>query len=157
MTQRRSPQEAFDALGLTLPPVAKPAGLYKPCLVVDGHAYVSGHGPLRPDGSLVTGRVGDDLDVEAGKEAARLVGLAILATLRAHLGSLDRVARVVKILGLVRCTPEFVQQPLVINGCSELFAAVWGPDAGVGVRSAVGAVALPGGMSVEIEAVFALE
>jgi enamine deaminase RidA (YjgF/YER057c/UK114 family) len=107
-----------------------------------------------PDGTLIRGRVGQDLDLDGGKNAARQVGLAILATLVASLGSLDRVRRVVKLLGLVNCTPEFTSQPLVINGCSELFAAVWGPDLGVGVRSAVGATALPQGMAVEIEAVF---
>lgn len=149
-----SPQQAFAALGLVLPPAPQPAGLYKPCLVVGSLAYVSGHGPLLPDGTLIKGRVGRDLDLQAGQAAARQVGLAILATLTASLGSLDRVRRVVKLLGLVNCTPEFSSQPLVINGCSELFAAVWGSDLGVGVRSAVGAVSLPADMAVEIEAVF---
>jgi enamine deaminase RidA (YjgF/YER057c/UK114 family) len=149
-----SPQQAFAALDLVLPPAPQPAGLYKPCLVFGPLAYVSGHGPLLPDGTLIRGRVGHDLDLDGGKNAARQVGLAILATLVASLGSLDRVRRVVKLLGLVNCTPEFTSQPLVINGCSELFAAVWGPDLGVGVRSAVGATALPQGMAVEIEAVF---
>ena len=151
-----SPQQAFAALGLVLPPAPQPAGLYKPCLVVGPLAYVSGHGPLLPDGTLIKGKVGRDLDVEAGQAAARQVGLAILATLVASLGGLDRVRRVVKLLGLVNCTPEFTSQPLVINGCSELFAAVWGADLGVGVRSAVGAVSLPADMAVEIEAVFEL-
>lgn len=151
-----SPQARITTLGLVLPPVGKPAGAYKPCLVVGTLAYVSGHLPFQPDGTLLKGRVGEDLDADAGKAAARLVGLAILATLVHSLGSLDRVARVVKLMGLVSCPPEFTQHPHVINGCSELFADVWGPDRGVGVRSAFGAGSLPLGVPVEIEAVFEL-
>jgi len=151
-----SPQSRLAALGLTLPPAPKPAGVYKPCLVVGRHVYVSGHGPLLEDGTMITGRVGADLDVDAGKAAARQVGLAILATLIAGVGSLDRVGRVLKVLGLVNATAEFTQQPLVINGCSELFVEIWGPDHGVGVRSAVGAGSLPGNIAVEIEALFEL-
>ena len=118
--------------------------------------YVSGHLPRTADGGLVKGTVGVDLDADAGKAAARQVGLAILATLIDNLGSLDRVGRVVKLLGLVNCPADFVQHPHVINGCSELFAEVWGPDRGVGVRSAFGAGSLPLGVAVEIEAVFEL-
>lgn len=151
-----SPHARMTALGLVLPPAPKPAGVYKPCLVVGQHVYVSGHGPLRNDGTMISGRVGADLDTAAGKAAARQVGLAILSTLVAGLGSLDRVARVVKVLGLVNATPEFTEQPLVINGCSELFVEIWGPDHGVGVRSAVGAGSLPGNIAVEIEALFEL-
>lgn len=146
----------FESLGLVLPPAPKPIGAYKPCLVTGGFAYLSGHGPLQPDGTLLRGRVGRDLDGDAGKQAARQVGLAMLATLIATLGSLDRVRRVVKVLGLVNCTPDFVKHPHVINGCSELFAEVWGPDHGVGVRSAVGAASLPEDMAVEIEGMFEL-
>lgn len=141
-------------LGLKLPPAPKPAGVYKPALIVGDMCYVSGHGPLLSDGTLIQGRVGDDLDQEGGYEAAKQTGLAILATLQTQLGSLDRVQRVVKVLGLVRCTPDFGQQPAVINGCSELFRAVFGEDAGVGTRSALGTSALPGGIAVEIEALF---
>lgn len=151
-----SPHARLTALGLVLPPAPKPAGVYKPCLVVGQHVYVSGHGPLRNDGTMISGRVGADLDTAAGKAAARQVGLAILSTLVAGLGSLDRVARVVKVLGLVNATPEFTEQPLVINGCSELFVEIWGPDHGVGVRSAVGAGSLPGNIAVEIEALLEL-
>jgi enamine deaminase RidA (YjgF/YER057c/UK114 family) len=149
-----SPQAAIAALGLVLPPVGKPAGAYKPCLVVDRMVYVSGHLPLQADGSLIKGKVGVELDADAGKAAARQVGLAILATLVANLGSLDRIGRVIKLMGLVNCPSDFVQHPHVINGCSELFAEVWGPDRGVGVRSAFGAGSLPLGVAVEIEAVF---
>lgn len=156
MTVANSPQERLVALGLTLPPVGKPAGAYKPCVVVDRMVYVSGHLPLAADGSLIKGRVGLDLDADAGKAAARQAGLAIVATLIATLGSLDSVGRVIKLMGLVNCPPDFVQHPHVINGCSELFAEVWGPDRGVGVRSAFGAGSLPLGVPVEIEAVFEL-
>lgn len=151
-----TPQSRFAALGLALPPTAPPAGLYKPCLVVGSQALVSGHLPLQPDGSLVRGRVGADLDADAGKEAARRAGLAILATLVASLGSLDRIGRVVKLVGFVNCTPDFERHPHVVNGVSELFAAVWGPDRGVGVRSALGVAALPLGVPVEVEAMFEL-
>lgn len=151
-----TPEKRVAALGLVLPPAPKVLGAYKPCLVVGRQAWVSGHLPLLPDGSLIRGKVGAGLDADAGKQAARQVGLAILSTLRAALGDLDRVGRVLKLVGLVNCTPEFEQHPHVINGCSELFAEVWGPDLGVGVRSALGAVSLPAGVAVEIEAMFEL-
>jgi enamine deaminase RidA (YjgF/YER057c/UK114 family) len=151
-----SPQHAFEALGLVLPPAPKPVGVYKPSLIVGPHVYVSGHGPLLADGTLMRGRVGRDYDVDGGKNAARQVGLAILATLIANLGSLDRIRRVVKVLGMVNCTADFEPHPKVINGCSELFAAIWGPDLGVGVRSAVGMGSLPDDIPVEIEAMFEL-
>ena len=142
---------------LTLPPPPKPVGVYKPLIVVGNLAYASGHGPVRKDGSLIVGKVGLDLDLAAGKAAARQTGLALLATLRAILDNLDRVDRVVKVLGMVNCTPDFADHPKVINGCSELFAEVWGPDNGVGARSAVGMASLPGNIAVEIEAIFALK
>lgn len=132
-------------------------GVYKPIVVCGNLAYVSGHGPLKSDGSLILGRVGQTLDLEGGKAAARQTGLAILATLRQGLGSLDRVSRVLKVLGMVNCTPDFLDHPKVINGCSELFAAVWGPDNGVGARSAVGMGSLPGNIAVEIEAIFEIK
>ena len=141
-------------LQLELPPAPKPVAVYKPLVVVGTMAYVSGHGPLKPDKSLITGRVGADLDLAAGHRAARQVGLAILATLRAELGSLDRVQGVVKLLGMVNCTPDFADHPKVINGCSELFAEVFGPERGIGARSAVGVGSLPGNIAVEIEAIF---
>jgi len=144
-------------LGLSLPPAPKPVGLYKPVLVVGNLAYVSGHGPLQSDGTLILGRVGADLTLEQGQAAARQTGLAMLATLRAGLGSLDKIARVVKILGLVRCTDDFGQTPAVINGFSQLFVDLWGSDLGIGVRSALGTNALPGGMAVEVEAIFEIK
>lgn len=144
-------------LGLVLPPTPKPVGLYKPMLMVGALAYLSGHGPLKPDGTLILGRVGADLSVEQGQEAAKQTGLAMLATLKASLGSLDRIVRVVKILGLVRCTDDFGQSPVVINGCSQLFVDLWGSDLGIGVRSALGTNSLPSGMAVEVEAIFEIK
>jgi enamine deaminase RidA (YjgF/YER057c/UK114 family) len=132
-------------------------GVYKPFLIVGDIAYVSGHGTVQEDGSLIIGRVGEELDVEAGKQAAQQVGLAILATLKANLGSLDRIDRVVKVLGMVNATLDFERHPYVINGCSELFAEVWGTEKGVGVRSAVGMATLPDNIPVEVEAHFLLK
>jgi enamine deaminase RidA (YjgF/YER057c/UK114 family) len=102
------------------------------------------------------GRVGRDHDADAGKQAARQVGLTMLATLIDRLGSLDKVARVIKVLGMVNCTPDFEKHPHVINGCSELLAEIWGADRGVGVRSAFGVASLPNDVPVEIEAIFEL-
>ncbi len=144
-------------LGLELPPAPKPVAVYKPLVIAGNYAYVSGHGPLKPDLSLIKGRVGAELDLEAGKAAARQVGLAILATLRSELGSLNRVKRVIKILGMVNSAPDFYDHPKVINGCSELFAEVFGPENGIGARSAVGMGPLPGNIAVEIEVIFEIE
>ena len=146
-------EDRLAELKLELPPVPKPVATYVTALQVGDLLYISGHGPLRADGSLITGKVGLDLDVPAGVMAARQTGLAILATVRNHLGSLDRVVRLVKSLGMVNCTSNFGEQPKVINGYSELMKEVFG-DAGVGTRSAVGMGALPGGIAVEIEAIF---
>ena len=156
MPASQTPQQRFESLGLVLPPAPKPVGVYKPCLVVGQHLYVSGHGPLLPDGTLMRGRVGRDHDADGGKKAARQVGLTILATLLANLGSLDRIKRVLKVLGMVNCTAEFEKHPYVINGCSELLAEIWGPENGIGVRSAVGMGSLPDDIPVEIEALFEL-
>jgi enamine deaminase RidA (YjgF/YER057c/UK114 family) len=147
-------QELLSQWKLEMPPAPKPAGVYKPMLIVGDLAYLSGHGPLKADGSLMTGRVGDEVDQQLGYEAARQTGLALLATAKANLGSLDRVQRVVKILGMVNAAPDFKNHPAVINGCSELFAQVFGEDNGVGARSAVGMGSLPGNISVEIEVIF---
>ena len=149
-------ENRFQALQLTLPKAPRPVAVYRPLLVVQGMAYVSGHGPVRLDGTLIQGRVGLDLSLEEGYAAARQVGLAILATLREQLGSLDKVRRIVKLLGMVNSAPDFYEHPKVINGCSELFAQVFGEDAGIGARSAVGMGPLPGNIAVEIEAVFEL-
>ena len=149
-------ENRFLALKLDLPKAPKPVAVYKPVLVAQSLAYVSGHGPVQLDGSLIRGRVGVDLTLEEGHAAARQVGLAILATLREQVGSLDRIRRIVKLLGMVNSAPDFYEHPKVINGCSELFAQVFGEDAGIGARSAVGMGPLPGNIAVEIEAVFEL-
>lgn len=140
-------------LKLELPPAPKPMGVYKPMVTVGNLVYLSGHGPLKTDKTLITGRVGQDLDVAAGKLAARQVGLTMLATLRDNLGSLNRVVRVIKVLGMVNSTADFGEHPAVINGCSELFAEVFGSENGIGARSAVGMGSLPGNIAVEIEAI----
>ena len=152
-----TPDERFEQLNLELPPAPTPLGVYKPFLIVGNLAYVSGHGPLLPDQTLITGRVGDTINIDDAKLAARQVGLAILATLKQNLGSLNNIRRVVKVLGMVASTPDFEKHPYVINGCSELFAKIWGDDNGIGVRSAVGMGSLPGNIPVEIEAIFELE
>ncbi|MBM3901550.1 MAG: RidA family protein [Verrucomicrobia bacterium] len=151
-----SAETRITQLNLTLPKAPKPVAVYKPLVIVGSLAYVSGHGPVRTDGTLIAGVVGRDLDLEAGKQAARQVGLALLSTLHEQLGSLDRVKRVVKLLGMVNSAPDFYDHPKVINGCSELFAEVWGPDHGIGARSAVGMGPLPGNIAVEIEMIVEL-
>ena len=149
--------EKFKSLGLTLPPAPKPVGVYKPCLIDGKYLYVSGHGPVQNDRSLIIGRIGKEINMEQGKLAAKQVGLAILSTIQENIGSLDKIKRVIKVLGMVNCTPDFEKHPYVINGCSELFAAVWGEENGIGVRSAVGFGSLPDNIPVEIEALFELK
>ncbi|UCD59761.1 MAG: RidA family protein [Flavobacteriaceae bacterium] len=149
------PSQRIASLGLKLPPPPPPAGLYKPVLVIDNFLYVSGQGPMQSDGTLMTGRVGEDLNLGQGKLAAEQVGLTMLSTIQTHFVDIDRIKRVVKVLGMVNSTPDFGQHPLVINGFSELMADVFGTDNGVGVRSAVGMM-LPGNIPVEIEAMFQL-
>ncbi|MHA8065479.1 RidA family protein [Aquirufa sp. ROCK2-A2] len=151
-----TPEEQFSSLGFALPPAPKPLGVYKPGLQLGNLYYVSGHGPVQLNGELIIGRVGEDLSLEEGKMAAQQVGLTILATLKAQLGSLNRVKRVVKILGMVNCTSDFGRHPYVINGCSELFAKIWGEELGIGARSAVGMGTLPDNIPVEIEVIFEL-
>ena len=151
-----SAESKLVELKLQLPPMPKPGGVYKPVVIVGNLAYVSGHVSLDSAGKFITGRVGGDVDQEFGKKAAEGAGLAILATLRANLGSLDRVKRVVKTLGMVNSTAEFTNHPEVINGCSELWARLWGDEHGVGARSAVGMGSLPRNCTVEVEAIFEL-
>jgi enamine deaminase RidA (YjgF/YER057c/UK114 family) len=140
-------------LKLELPPAPEPVATYVTAVQHGDLLYVSGHGPYRSDATMITGKLGADMDVPAGQAAARQTGLAILATVRAHLGSLDKVVRLIKTLGMVNCTPDFGEQPKVINGYSDLMNDVFG-EAGIGARSAVGMGALPGGIAVEIEAIF---
>lgn len=147
-------EERFIKLGLKLPPAPAPLGVYKPYLIDGKYLYLSGHGPVREDKTLIIGRIGSELNVEEGKLAARQVGLTMLSTIKTHIGSLDKIKRVIKVLGMVNCTPDFERHPYIINGCSELFAAVWGEENGIGVRSAVGFGSLPDNIPVEIEAMF---
>lgn len=140
---------------LELPPAPKAVGVYKPLIISDKLIFVSGHGPLKPDKTLITGKVGAELSVEQGKAAARQVGLAILATLNSQ-NLVGKIRRVIKIFGMVNATSDFTEHPSVINGCSELFAEIWGEEFGVGARSAVGMASLPSNIAVEIEAVFEL-
>ena len=151
-----SAEAKLAELNLQLPPIPKPGGVYKPVVIVGNMAYVSGHVSLKSDGSIITGRVGSEVDQDAGKKAAEAAGIAILATLRHNLGSLDRVKRVIKTLGMVNSTAEFTNHPEVINGCSELWAKVWGTENGVGARSAVGMGSLPRNATIEVEAIFEL-
>jgi enamine deaminase RidA (YjgF/YER057c/UK114 family) len=151
-----TPDQRFEQLNLNLPPAPKPIGVYKPFLIVDKFVYVSGHGTVKDDGTLIIGRIGKDMTMEEGKAAAQQVGLAILATLKKNLGSFNKIKRVIKVLGMVNCVSEFERHPYVINGCSELFAKVWGEENGIGVRSAVGMGTLPDNIPVEIEVMFEL-
>ena len=145
----------LQQLHLTLPPAPKPVAKYKTAVLAGNMLYVSGHGPAKiTDKTPIAGRVGGDLTTEQGKESARAVGLNILSTVKATLGSLNKVKRLIKTLGMVNCTADYKDQPLVINGFSELMAEVFGEDAGVGARSAVGMGSLPGNIAVEIECIF---
>jgi enamine deaminase RidA (YjgF/YER057c/UK114 family) len=150
-----SAEARIQELKLTLPTAPKPVAKYKTALLVGNLLYVSGHGPVKVDDkNVIFGKVGAELTLEEGKEAARSVGLAILSTVKNALGSLDRVKRLVKTLGMVNSTADFRDHPQVINGFSELMAAVFGEDAGVGTRSAVGMGSLPGNIPVEVECLF---
>ena len=152
----QTPDDLLKQSGITLPPSPEPKGVYKPFLQVGNLIYVSGHGPVLEEGILIKGKVGVDINADAAKLAARQTGLTILSTLHANLGSLNKIKRVIKVLGMVNCKSDFQQHPFVINGCSELFAMIWGEENGVGVRSAVGMGSLPDNIPVEIEAIFEL-
>ncbi len=154
--EKLTPEYQLTQLGYALPGAPLPMGVYKPCLIEGKFLYLSGHGPFLPDGSLIKGRIGQELSMEEGKKAALQVGLSLLATMKANLSSLNQVKRLVKLLGMVNCTADFEKHPFVINGCSELFAMLWGQENGVGVRSAVGMASLPDNIPVEIEAMFEL-
>jgi enamine deaminase RidA (YjgF/YER057c/UK114 family) len=144
----------LESLGLALPTLPSSKGIYKSCLIVDKLVYVSGHVSINTDGTYITGKLGNDVDEAQGKIAARQCGLAMLVSLKNHLGDLDKIKRVVKILGMVNATADYEKHPIVINGCSELFAELWGNDNGLGVRSAVGMGSLPNNVAVEIEGIF---
>jgi enamine deaminase RidA (YjgF/YER057c/UK114 family) len=154
--QTKSIEEKLREMGLSLPILPTSKGIYKRCVIDGKNLYVSGHVSVNADGSYISGKLGKELDEEEGKIAARQCGLAILASLKDQLGSPDKVKRVIKILGMVNAIPEYEKHPVVINGCSELFAQLWGEENGIGVRSAVGMGSLPNNVAVEIEAMFEL-
>ena len=158
-------EQKIKDLGLVLPVAPKP-GLFKPVLVTGNMLYTSGLGPDMPvgvvtdipnNGTQIIGRVGEELTLEQGKVAARYVGLTMLAILKEYFGDLNKICRLVKTLGMVNCTADFHSSPAVVNGFSELMRDVWGEDCGIGVRSSVGMVSLPGNIPVEIECVFELK
>ena len=148
-------EQKLKELGLSLPILPGSKGIYKRCLVTGNHLYVSGHVSVNSDGSYITGKLGKDLNEEQGKAAARQCGLGILASIKDVMGDLQKIKRVIKLLGMVNSIPDYEKHPLVINGCSELFSNIWGED-GIGVRSAVGMGSLPNNVAVEIEAIFEL-
>lgn len=147
-------ERRLQELGLELPAPAKPVAVYVTAAVTGNLLFTAGHIPLTAEGKPVPGRIGQDFTLEQGRDAGHQVGLSILSTVRHTLGSLDRVVRLVKVLGMVNCTPDFTQQPQVINGFSELMIQVFGVEAGKAARSAVGVASLPANCPVEIEAIF---
>jgi enamine deaminase RidA (YjgF/YER057c/UK114 family) len=149
-------EEKLKEMGLALPTVATPVANYVPAVRTGNLVFLSGQGPRREDETMITGKLGADLTIEEGYEAARRVGLGLLASLKAEIGDLEKVKRIVKLLGMVNCTPEFGDQPKVINGASDLFVEVFG-DKGKHARSAVGKVALPMNIAVEIEMIVEIE
>ncbi|HUY99560.1 MAG TPA: RidA family protein [Thermomicrobiaceae bacterium] len=146
-------EQHLESLGIELPPVPSPAGNYVHAVQTGNLLFLSGKGPRNADGGAPTGKVGRDVTTQEAYVHARTVGLTLIAVLKETLGDLDRVTRVVKVLGMVNAAPEFGEQPQVINGCSDLFVQVFG-DRGRHARSAVGMGSLPGGITVEIEAIF---
>lgn len=146
-------EERIEELGLRLPPAPPKGGIYKPVIIVDKMLYVSGHGPVRDDTSLIKGKLGVDLNTQQGFDAARQVGLTMLSTIKDQIGDLNKIKRLVKTLGMVNSDSEFFEQPQVINGFSALMVELLGDDFGMGARSAVGMI-LPGNIAVEVEAIF---
>ena len=149
-------EQKLQQLGLLLPVIPQSKGIYKSCLTVGNQLFVSGHVSLTTEGKFITGKVGSTISEEDGIAAARQCGLAILSSIKAHLGGFDKLKRVIKILGMVNCGHDFEKHAIIINGCSELFVQLLGDENGKGVRSAVGMGSLPGNVSVEVEALFEL-
>ena len=147
-------EEKLQAMGLVLPTIPPSKGIYKSCLTAGNFLFVSGHVSLTTEGKFITGKVGSTISEEDGFAAARQCGLAILTSIKAHLGDLNKLKRVIKILGMVNCGPDFEKHAIIINGCSELFVQLLGDENGKGVRSAVGMGSLPGNVAVEVEAMF---
>ena len=149
-------EEKLKEMGIDLPIPPTPVANYVPAVRAGNLIFLSGHGPVKSDGSMILGRVGADLNLEEGYQAARQVALALMASLRKEIGDLDRVKRVVKLLGMVNCTDDFTDQPKVINGASDFFVELFG-DKGKHARSAVGMNSLPGNIPVEVEMIVELE
>ena len=147
-------EEKLQSMGLTLPTIPPSKGIYKSCLTTGNFLFVSGHVSLTTEGKFITGKVGSTISEEDGIAAARQCGLAILTSIKAHLGDLNKIKRVIKILGMVNCGPDFEKHAIIINGCSELFVQLLGKENGKGVCSAVGMGSLPGNVAVEVEAMF---
>jgi enamine deaminase RidA (YjgF/YER057c/UK114 family) len=152
----QTPEERLMQLGLTLPAVPAPAANYVNVVRIGNLLFLAGKGPTKPDGKLVTGKIGEDLSIEQGYEAARLTALAQLAVLKSELGDLSKVKRIVKVLGMVNCTPYFIDQPKVMNGYSDLMVEVFG-EKGKHARSAVGMCSLPFNIAVEVEMIVEVE
>ena len=152
--QGASAEQRLRELGIELPPPPRPIAVYVPAVRTGNVLFTAGHTPRGPDGSPLVGKIGADMTVEQGYAAARICGLNLLSTVRNTLGSLDKVVKLVKVIGMVNCTPDFGQQPQVMNGFSELLVEVFGEERGKGGRSAVGMASLPGNQPVEVEAIF---
>ena len=149
-------EDRLKEMGIELPSAITPVANYVPAVVTGNWVFLSGHGPVKEDGTLITGKVGADLTVEQGYETARLIAIGLLGSLKAEIRDLDRVKRIVKLLGLVNCTAEFTDQPKVINGASDFLVEVFG-EKGKHARSAVGTNALPMNIAVEIEMIVEIE
>jgi enamine deaminase RidA (YjgF/YER057c/UK114 family) len=155
--QTKTPEQRLEDLGLQLPEPPAAVANYVGAVRVQELLFVSGHGPVKDGEHMFIGKLGRDMDIEEGAAAARLVMLNMLATIKAELGELDRVRRVVKLLCLVNSAPDFRRQPLVANGASDLLVQIFGKERGSHARSAIGMGALPFGISVEIEGIFEVE
>ena len=149
-------EEKIKSLGLELPPAPSAGGIYHPVVIAGNHLYVSGQVPVLSNGEMIRGKVGKDLDLEQGQNAARQVGLTMLSTIKNQIGDLGRIKRLIKTLGMVNCYPDFEQHPQTINGFSQLMVDIFGEENGKGARSAVG-MSLPANIAVEIEAIFELQ
>ncbi|MXZ05679.1 MAG: RidA family protein [Rhodothermaceae bacterium] len=149
--QKPTPEQRLEELGIQLPDPPDPVANYVGAVQTGNLVFLAGHGPLLPDGSYITGKLGRDLTLVEGYAAARQTGIALLATLKREIGDLSRVTRIVKVNGMVNATPDYTEQPNVINGCSDLLVEVFGPEIGKHARAAVGMNSLPIGIAVEIE------
>ena len=153
---QESPEQKLTAMGLQLPPMSKPMANYVRYVQTGNLIFLAGHGPTRADGSQITGKLGKDMSIEQGYEAAKVTALNLLATLKEAVGDLSKIKRIIKVNGYVNSTPEFIDHPKVINGCSDLLVALFG-EKGKHARAAMGMVALPSNIAVEIEMVVEVE